>query len=211
MILQRIPLRERKKRMIHSSIQKAAKKLFEEKGYQSVTVAEIADNANISVKTLFAYFQSKEDLAFQDEILVCDQLITALLSRPAGFSLFDAFSKFLWDLIHDIDSEVLLESLPGFHSWMEDEELEKRYLLLWHHYEERIADAIITEKEQNTYDPKVRVIANQMVSVMKVLGSKEFKLYLQPIPTALRPRALEKWLQGSLKTLGSGIQSIARR
>jgi AcrR family transcriptional regulator len=45
----------------------AAERLFEQRGYDNVTVAEIADSANISVKTLFTYFASKEDLAFADE------------------------------------------------------------------------------------------------------------------------------------------------
>lgn len=208
-MLLRLPLRERKKQTIQMSVLKAAKGLFQEKGYSAVTVSDIADHADISVKTLFTYFRSKEDLAFQDEILFCDELIRALLGRKEGESLFEAFKEFLWNLIQSIDPEVLIESLPGFHPWMDSPELEQRYLLLWEHYERRLADALQLERGSQSFDPILRVVSGQMVSVIRILGSKAFKEYLQPIPIALRHRALEKWLLGSLEMV-SGIQGYSK-
>ncbi|TGL40859.1 TetR/AcrR family transcriptional regulator [Leptospira perdikensis] len=205
----RLPLRERKKQTIQTAVLKAAKGLFREKGYTAVTVSDIADQADISVKTLFTYFRSKEDLAFQDEILFCDELIRAVLGRAEEESLFEGFKRFLWNLIQSIDPEVLIESLPGFHPWMDSPELEQRYLLLWEHYEVRLADALQLESGNVTFDPILRVISGQMVSVIRILGSKTFKEYLQPIPIALRHRALEKWLLGSLEMI-SGIQGYAK-
>ena len=60
-------LRERKKLMTRRALVDAAQRLFEERGYDGVTVAEIADAADVSVKTLFTYFAAKEDLAFAEE------------------------------------------------------------------------------------------------------------------------------------------------
>src|SRR6202035_3843130 len=57
-------LRERKKRMTREAIYAAAEALFGERGFDDVTVAEIADAANISVKTLFTYIGTKEELLF---------------------------------------------------------------------------------------------------------------------------------------------------
>ncbi|TGL11396.1 TetR/AcrR family transcriptional regulator [Leptospira meyeri] len=204
----RLPLRERKKQSIQTSILQAAKLLFQEKGFSAVTVSEIADSADVSVKTLFTYFRSKEDLAFQDEILFCDELIRSLLGRKETDSLFEAFKQFLWNLIQSIDPEVLIESLPGFHPWMDSPDLEQRYLLLWEHYEVRLSDALQLESNQGEFNPILRVISGQMISVIRILGSKAFKEYLQPIPIALRHRALEKWLLGSLQML-SGIQGYS--
>ena len=76
-------LRERKKRQTRAAILAAAGELFEARGYEHVTVAEIADAASISVKTLFTYFRSKEDLAFADEHEFRDQLAHAIRSRLA--------------------------------------------------------------------------------------------------------------------------------
>ncbi|EMY60236.1 TetR/AcrR family transcriptional regulator [Leptospira terpstrae] len=187
----------------------SAKELFQAKGYSAVTVSEIADHADISVKTLFTYFRSKEDLAFQDEIIFCDELIRSILARREEESLFDAFQQFLWKLIQSIDPEILIESLPGFHPWMDSPELEQRYLLLWEHYEVRLADALQLERKNHEFDPILRVISGQMISVIRILGSKAFKEYLKPIPIALRHRALEKWLLGSLEMV-SGIQGYSK-
>jgi len=55
-------LRERKKHLTRQALLTAADHLFAARGYDNVTVAEIADAANISVKTLFTYFASKEDI-----------------------------------------------------------------------------------------------------------------------------------------------------
>ncbi|MCW7482399.1 TetR/AcrR family transcriptional regulator [Leptospira kanakyensis] len=208
-MIMRMPLRERKKQAIQTSVLQAAKQLFREKGYAAVTVSEIADYADISVKTLFTYFRSKEDLAFQDEILFCNELIKCLLGRREEDSIFEAFKQFLWNLIQSIDPEELVDSLPGFHPWMDSPELEQRYLLLWEHYELRLADALQLERGTTEFNPVLRVVAGQMVSVLRILGSKAFKEYLKPIPIALRHRALEKWLLGSLEMV-SGIQGYSQ-
>ncbi|MEJ1229414.1 MAG: helix-turn-helix domain-containing protein [Galbitalea sp.] len=55
------------------------------RGRAALRVAEIADAANVSVKTLFVYFRSKEELAFADSWLI-DSIVSALAERPAGSS-----------------------------------------------------------------------------------------------------------------------------
>src|ERR1700742_300822 len=110
-----LPLRERKKVMLRETIIAAAERLFEERGFDNVTVAEIADAANVSVKTLFVYFRSKEDLAFADTSLI-DALVAALRARPAGGSPVDAVVGAL-KAAAEQDPEVGLE---GFHRLIGD-------------------------------------------------------------------------------------------
>ena len=57
-------LRERKKRAAREAIAAAALGLFARRGYDAVTVAEVAAAADVSEKTVFNYFPTKEDLAF---------------------------------------------------------------------------------------------------------------------------------------------------
>jgi AcrR family transcriptional regulator len=55
-------LRERKKRRMYETVSETAIRLFLEKGFDAVSVAEVAAAAEISKPTLFRYFPAKEDL-----------------------------------------------------------------------------------------------------------------------------------------------------
>ncbi|MBH0245959.1 TetR/AcrR family transcriptional regulator, partial [Streptomyces cavourensis] len=59
----RISLRERKKQLTYRAISDAAIAMFLERGFDKVSVAEVAAAADISKPTLFRYFPAKEDLA----------------------------------------------------------------------------------------------------------------------------------------------------
>jgi AcrR family transcriptional regulator len=88
-------LRERKKRLTREAIFAAARRLFAERGFDEVTVAEIADAANISVKTLFTYVRSKEELVFGDGPTLLDAVVTAVRDRRLGETPLVAAAKAL--------------------------------------------------------------------------------------------------------------------
>jgi AcrR family transcriptional regulator len=83
--------RERKKRAARETIAATARRLFAERGFDAVTVAEIATVADVSEKTVFNHFPTKEDLAFAGREEGLAQFVAAIAERPPGHSILDVF------------------------------------------------------------------------------------------------------------------------
>ncbi len=84
-------LRERKKRAARETIAGTARRLFAERGFDVVTVAEVAAAAQVSEKTVFNYFPTKEDLAFAGREEGIAQVVKAIGERSSGTSVLDVF------------------------------------------------------------------------------------------------------------------------
>src|SRR3954453_22851663 len=83
-------LRERKKQQTREQIARVAMKLFLKRGFDAVTVAEIADAAGVSEKTVFNYFPTKEDIFFDEVPARQAALVAAVRERPPGTSMLAA-------------------------------------------------------------------------------------------------------------------------
>jgi len=82
--------RERKKAITRQSIVDAALALFLERGFDTVSVREIADRADVSPTTVFAHFSQKEALLFFEEDEQRERLVAAVTDRGAGTSISEA-------------------------------------------------------------------------------------------------------------------------
>jgi AcrR family transcriptional regulator len=88
-------LRERKKEQTRQLIAETAWRLFADRGFERVTVAEVAREAQVAVATVFNYFPTKEDL-FYDRLEAFEaRLVDAIRTRPAGEPALAAFRRFL--------------------------------------------------------------------------------------------------------------------
>jgi AcrR family transcriptional regulator len=81
--------------------------MFASRGFDAVKVSEIADRVNVSMKTLYNYFPTKESMVLDDADELIESLATALRDRQAGMSITDAFVRALeanmygFDLLDD--------------------------------------------------------------------------------------------------------------
>ncbi|MEV8061420.1 TetR/AcrR family transcriptional regulator, partial [Streptomyces antimycoticus] len=89
--------RERKKAATRQAIADAALQLFLERGYDQVSIRDIADAADVSTTTVFKHFTGKEALVFDQEQGRESQLIAAVRQRAAGQSILDALRQHVLD------------------------------------------------------------------------------------------------------------------
>ncbi|GLV77400.1 TetR/AcrR family transcriptional regulator [Streptomyces hygroscopicus] len=79
-------LRERKKRQTRQHISDVATGLFMERGFEAVTIAEVAEAAEVSVNTVYNYFPTKEDLFVDREEEIVDRPSRLVRERAVGQS-----------------------------------------------------------------------------------------------------------------------------
>lgn len=87
--------RERKKAATRKAISDAATQLFLERGFDSVSIREIAEKADVSPTTVFAHFPQKEALVFDEDDAIRDELVAVIRDRPKGTSVLSAFHDHL--------------------------------------------------------------------------------------------------------------------
>ena len=102
-------LRERKKLETRRHIADTAARLFGERGFEAVTVDEVAEAADVSKKTVFNYFPTKEDLVFDLVDERNEDLVRTIRDRPAGQTLPEAFQERMLRYL-----KFLREQPPGF-------------------------------------------------------------------------------------------------
>lgn len=105
-------LRERKKRQTLRRISDAAIGLFVARGFDAVTITEVAEAADVSVNTVYNYFPTKEDLVLPPEEASPRRLADIVAKRDPGQSAARAVLANLRQEIHGRERTVGLT--PGF-------------------------------------------------------------------------------------------------
>lgn len=98
-------LRQRKKAQTREAIYRAARRLFSERGFDRVTVAEVAREANVSEVTVFNYFPSKEDLFYAGMHFFEEELLDAVRRRKPDESALKAFRRKLLESVEGLRSK----------------------------------------------------------------------------------------------------------
>src|SRR3954451_12758746 len=87
--------RERKKQLTRERIAEVARRLFTARGFERVTVAEIAREADVAEQTVYNYFATKEDLVYWRLESFEEALLEAVRDREPGESMPSAFGRWL--------------------------------------------------------------------------------------------------------------------
>jgi len=154
-------LRETKKAATRTAIADAALRLFLARGFDRVTVAEVADAAGVSVNTAFNYFPTKEDLFFDRQDEVVGRLAGAVAGRRAGEDAVAAVRRLL---LAEVDEGAATLGLgAGAEAfWRVVEQspaLRARLLSLREQSEAALADALAEAADAAADDARPRLAA----------------------------------------------------
>ncbi|GAA0459291.1 TetR family transcriptional regulator [Streptomyces sp. NPDC046215] len=167
-------LRERKKRRTRTTLIRCALELFALKGYERTTVDEIADAAEVSQRTFFRYFTSKEEVALAVQSAVESRFVAALRARPAEESPIAALRGAVlasWDGIGEaIESIVPFElHLRTYRMIESTPALLAAHLRHLSGLEERLAQEIARREGLDpATDPRPEVLVAAFGGVMRV-------------------------------------------
>ncbi|MBO8192050.1 helix-turn-helix transcriptional regulator [Streptomyces oryzae] len=163
--------RERKKRETRRRISDIATGLFLDRGFDAVTIAEIAEAADVSVNTVYNYFPTKEDLFFDREEEVIDRPSRFVRERQPGES---AARAVLGRLRADIeDRSVYAGTVEGYGKFMrcihEAPSLLARMMLLQYRTAERLTSTLAEEAGAGPDDPMPQLVAGELVHISNQL------------------------------------------
>src|SRR6266446_9947652 len=97
-------LRERKKERTRQHIAESAARLFAARGYEQVSVADVAREAEVAEQTVYNYFPTKEQLVIDRDQLVQDRMCDLIRSRPSGTTPAAAVRDFVLENLEHIRS-----------------------------------------------------------------------------------------------------------
>jgi AcrR family transcriptional regulator len=98
-------MRERKKLRTKRHLEQVAFKLFLERGYEAVTVADIASEADVGIATFWRYYKSKEALLLADSEEMLEGFRETLSSRPKDEPILRAAVESMRQLFTQIDDD----------------------------------------------------------------------------------------------------------
>jgi AcrR family transcriptional regulator len=194
-------LRERKKQRTRETIARAGHELFAERGYHATTLPDIAEKADVSTRTIFAYFPSKEDILFSEFALMKDALARALAERPDGQDTLETVRQFILSS-HRAERSELDEKL---HLCVESDPTLRTHLRARiAQLEELIAPAIAKDLGVRDGDVRPQVVAASLTAAFNALleggdGIKGKAYSTKDVAASIDP--VIKFLRGGLDAL----------
>jgi AcrR family transcriptional regulator len=155
-------LRERKKRQTHEVIARAAMKLFAARGFDAVTVADVARAADVAEKTVFNYFPAKEDLVLHGGEERRAALIDAIRARPPGASIVESFRAGTMEFIDRVQSDPVESIVVVPRLVAGSKTLRDRLFLSWEQEAATLAPVIAQEAGASEGDLVPAVVARTL-------------------------------------------------
>jgi AcrR family transcriptional regulator len=199
-------LRERKKQQTRELLAETARRLFSERGFERVSVAEIARAADVSEKTVFNYFPTKEDLVYWRLESFEEELLEAIRSRAAGEPVLEAFGRFVSRPRGMLvaEDEATRERLAGLTRMIaQSPALLAREQQIFAGYTDSLAALIAVETESSSVE--AWVVANALMGVHRALVAHTREQIVAGVPAPRLAREVREEADRALARLADGL------
>ena len=204
-------LRERKKQRTRELIAETARRLFAERGFDRVTIAAVAREAEVSEQTVFNYFPTKEDLVYWRLEGFEEELLAAIRDREAGESIVQAFGRFVTQrrgLLAARDPEARERLMEITRMITESPALLARERQIFGRYTASLAGVIAKGLGSRGDDVLPWVIANALMGVHRALVDYTRKRIVAGASSDRIARELRTRGERAISTLERGLGSI---
>jgi AcrR family transcriptional regulator len=203
-------LRERKKQQTRLAISDVATRLFIERGFDHVTLAEVATAANVSVNTIFNYFASKEELFFDRGEEVAEEPSRIVRVRRQDESVIDAIRRVYLAAIREHTGLFQSHIKPFVATIEATPALKLRERLLYDQGEQRLVQTLLDDPGVSADEATARVVAALITSVQWMLF-REFRVrLLRDEPETKIRAALVRTAERAFAVLDAGCGPIGR-
>jgi AcrR family transcriptional regulator len=162
--------RERKRRQTRERIEQAAMSLFLERGFDATTIEDITEAADVSKRSFFDYFPSKEEVVFAWQDAFADGLAAAIAARPAGEPVTRVIEEALTSAIvaaADPLSVALGDLIRGTPA------LRARDQLKYSKLEQKLTEALSARAGEGEHERfRMRLLSAVVVAAMRAGGEK---------------------------------------
>jgi AcrR family transcriptional regulator len=183
-----------------------ATRMFIERGFDQVTLAEVAEAAQVSVNTIFNYFTTKEELFFDRGEEGVDAPSRLVRERRAGESVIAVLQRNFRQVVKGETGLLHVQNMKPFVAAIEaSPALKARARLLLEQSEQRLAQTLIEETGAKPDDPTARAVAAMVTGLWWML-IQEFQLrILRDEPDTKFRAALSRLGERGFELLKSGV------
>jgi AcrR family transcriptional regulator len=195
-------IRERKKQRTRQALRQAALELFQQRGFEATTIADITAAADVAPRTFFSYFQTKEDVVLDDGAQRFAKAQQTLQQRPHGEPLLAAFRRAALEIAADMRTQSdqdhamarVIRTTPA---------IQARIRERTGRWEEQLAAMIAEERNAPRDDLDSHVVAAALVGVLRSVQRVAVAAEMQLDLPALMDHAFD--------LLESGLAGFATR
>jgi AcrR family transcriptional regulator len=205
-------LRERKKQRTRDAILETALRLFTERGFDAVSVAEIADAVEVSVRTVYNYFPTKEHLVFDRMEAFEVALLSAVRDRGPRESALEAFRRFVLTSSVRLEAKEASEVVAtAAHMITASPALEAHEREVLSRYTHSLAALLAEETGASTDDVEPWIAANALMGVHRALLDEARRRALAGRRPPRLAREVRRTAERALALLERGLGGYARK